>query len=210
MRLFSDNFKQWALIPDECAFAVPAPQIHIALSSNRNPHLAWIDAPSETRSFAIVCKDHQFPQRTEAVNREGRSIQTSFPRTEFVHWILVDIPSHVRSIHEGRHSCGITPRGKPGPDLPGGMRHGINDYTCWFANDQKMSGVYYGYDGPCPPWNDQLLHHYVFTLFALDVARLKVQGELMLDSVERAMKGHVLCAARLTGSYTLNAALRVR
>ena len=27
-----------------------------------------------------------------------------------------------------------------------------------------MAGDYYGYDGPFPPWNDSLVHHYVFTL----------------------------------------------
>ena len=32
-----------------------------------------------------------------------------------------------------------------------------------------MSGDYFGYDGPCPPWNDSIVHHYVFTVYALDV-----------------------------------------
>ena len=39
-----------------------------------------------------------------------------------------------------------------------------------------MSGDYFGYDGPCPPWNDALVHRYVFTLYALDVATLGLQG----------------------------------
>jgi hypothetical protein len=29
-----------------------------------------------------------------------------------------------------------------------------------------MAGSYFGYDGPFPPWNDSLVHHYVFTLYA--------------------------------------------
>ena len=53
------------------------------------------------------------------------------------------------------------PRGKPGPDAPHGARHGINDYTGWFASDADMAGDYYGYDGPCPPWNDEIPHRYV-------------------------------------------------
>ena len=36
-----------------------------------------------------------------------------------------------------------------------------------------MFGDYYGYDGPCPPWNDELVHRYVFTLYALDVAQAR-------------------------------------
>jgi phosphatidylethanolamine-binding protein (PEBP) family uncharacterized protein len=38
------------------------------------------------------------------------------------------------------------------------------------------AGDYYGYDGPCPPWNDLRLHHYIFRLYALDVPRLDLQG----------------------------------
>jgi phosphatidylethanolamine-binding protein (PEBP) family uncharacterized protein len=43
----------------------------------------------------------------------------------------------------------------------------------WFAGDNDMRGDYYGYDGPCPPWNDEIVHRYVFTLFALDVAEAR-------------------------------------
>ena len=70
----------------------------------------------------------------------------------------------------------VVPRGKPGPAAPHGARQGINDYTGWFASDAAMSGDYYGYDGPCPPWNDELPHRYVFTVFALDVSRLSLPG----------------------------------
>ncbi len=42
----------------------------------------------------------------------------------------------------GRHSDGNTPKGKPGPAAPGGMRHGLNDYTKWFAGDKNMGGDY--------------------------------------------------------------------
>jgi phosphatidylethanolamine-binding protein (PEBP) family uncharacterized protein len=67
-----------------------------------------------------------------------------------------------------------------------------------------MSGQYYGYDGPCPPWNDPLTHHYVFTLYALDVPRLEVLGELTGPNVKAALAGHVLAEARLTATYSLN------
>ena len=57
-------------------------------------------------------------------------------------------------------------------------RQGINDYTGWFAGNPAMAGDYYGYDGPFPPWNDSLVHHYVFTLYALAVARAPVEGRV--------------------------------
>ena len=72
-----------------------------------------------------------------------------------------------------------------------------------------MSGSYFGYDGPCPPWNDEIPHHYVFTVFALDVAKLAVEGAFTGAQVREAMKGHVLAQAAITGRYTLNPAVRL-
>jgi phosphatidylethanolamine-binding protein (PEBP) family uncharacterized protein len=108
----------------------------------------------------------------------------------------------------GSHSDGVTPRGKSGPAAPFGMRHGLNDYTNWFAGDPYLRGEYYGYDGPSPPWNDSLIHHYVFTLHALDVSRLEVQGLLNGSNVREALAGHLLAKAVLTGTYSLNPRLQ--
>ena len=94
------------------------------------------------------------------------------------------------------------------PEAPDGGRHGINDYTGWFAGDANMKGNYYGYDGPCPPWNDSIVHHYVFTLYALDTAHLNVHGDLNGANVRAALAGHVLSQAHLSGTYTLNPRLR--
>ena len=91
-----------------------------------------------------------------------------------------------------------------------GGRHGVNDYTAWFAGDESMKGDYHGYDGPCPPWNDEMLHHYVFTLYALDVARCAVEGRFTGPDVRAAITGHVLAEAKLTGTYSLNPALAAR
>jgi phosphatidylethanolamine-binding protein (PEBP) family uncharacterized protein len=66
-----------------------------------------------------------------------------------------------------------------------------------------MAGRYYGYDGPAPPWNDAIVHHYVFTLYALDIQHLQVKGELTGPNVRAALAGHVLAAATLTGTYSL-------
>jgi Raf kinase inhibitor-like YbhB/YbcL family protein len=99
------------------------------------------------------------------------------------------------------------PRGKPGPQAPFGARQGINDYTQWFAGDNDMRGDYYGYDGPCPPWNDELPHRYIFTLYALDVDRLPLPARFTGADLRAALAGHVRAEARLTGLYSLNPAL---
>jgi Raf kinase inhibitor-like YbhB/YbcL family protein len=83
-------------------------------------------------------------------------------------------------------------------------RHGLNDYTGWFAGDSDMEGKYFGYDGPGPPWNDELVHRYQFTVYALDVPRLTIEGEFNGADVLAAIQGHVLDEATITGTYTLN------
>ncbi|MBV8156385.1 MAG: YbhB/YbcL family Raf kinase inhibitor-like protein, partial [Dyella sp.] len=144
------------------------------------------------------------------VNQEGREVPASLPRVDFFHWALVDIPPGLNSIPAGSHSDGVIARGKPGPEAlagtatAGGLRHGLNDYTGWFAGDADMAGDYFGYDGPCPPWNDSIIHHYVFTVYALDIDRVPVEGKFGGADVRRAIQGHVLAEASLTGTYTLN------
>jgi phosphatidylethanolamine-binding protein (PEBP) family uncharacterized protein len=102
---------------------------------------------------------------------------------------------------------GVVAGGTRAPPGPPGSCQGRNDYTGWFASDADMAGDYLGYDGPCPPWNDERLHHYRFHLRALDVA-LDLHDGFALSELEAMLQGHVLAEAALTGTYTLNAALR--
>lgn len=210
MQLVSNSFKDGEAIPGEYAFAVIDPASHIALSQNQNPHLTWSDVPEGTKSFVVVCHDPDVPSRPDDVNQEGREVPADLPRVDFFHWILVDIPATVHEIAAGSHSKGVTPRGKSAADVTDGARHGINDYTGWFAGDEQMRGEYYGYDGPCPPWNDALTHHYTFTVYALAVPTLTVDGQLTGQSVRSALAAtEALAEAHLTGLYTLNPRLAI-
>ncbi len=204
MKLHSDSFSDGNAIDAAFAFGKIDPKHHVGLSTNRNPHLAWSDAPSGTRSFAVICHDPDVPSQPDDVNQEGREVPSSLPRIDFFHWVLVDLPPDCTALAAGEFSHAVTPKGKSGPAALHGGRHGINDYTGWFAQDHDMSGDYYGYDGPCPPWNDSIVHHYVFTVFALDVAELGVTGRFTGADARKAMQGHVLAQASLTGTYTLN------
>ncbi len=180
---------------------------HVKLSANRNPDLRWSGLPAGTRSLALLCCDPDVPSRGDDVNKEGRIVPASLPRVDFFHWVLVDLPADAPAIARGEFSDGVTERGKPGPHAPRGARQGTNDYTGWFAGDPEMAGNYFGYDGPCPPWNDELPHRYVFTLYALDVPRLAMAGIFAGSEVRAAMAGHVLGEAAVTGRYTLNPAV---
>ncbi|MDR2364937.1 MAG: YbhB/YbcL family Raf kinase inhibitor-like protein [Zoogloeaceae bacterium] len=207
MELFSQSFAEGERIPGEFAFAVPDAASHVKLSRNKNPHLRWNDAPAATKSFALICRDPDVPGQGDDVNQEGRTVPADLPRVEFIHWLLIDLPAHLREIAAGAFSSTVTPRGKPGPNAPLGARQGINDYTGFFAQDRDMCGDYYGYDGPCPPWNDALRHRYIFTLYALDAETLPVSERLTAAAIRQAMRGHVLAEASLTGLYTLNPSL---
>lgn len=209
MKLWSESFKDGEAIPGEYAFCVIDPASHVAMSSNKNPHLAWSDLPADTKSLALVCHDRDVPSRGDDVNQEGKSVSADLPRVDFFHWTLIDLPADMKSIAAGQYSNEVTARGKNGPDIGDGRpgRHGINDYTGWFAGDANMAGDYYGYDGPCPPWNDSIQHHYVFTLFALDIERIPVDGKFTGQQVRDAIHGHVLAEASIVGTYTLNPAL---
>ena len=204
MKLSSASFADQQRIPGAYAFAVPHATDHISLSSNRNPQLSWSDAPAGAKSFVLICHDYDVPSKGDDVNQEGRSIPASLPRVDFYHWVLVDLPASLSAIAEAEFSEGISARGKSGPEAKHGARQGLNDYTGWFAGDKDMSGNYFGYDGPCPPWNDEILHHYVFTLYALDCAACPVSGVFCGTDVLQAIEGHVLAKASLTGVYTLN------
>ncbi|MFQ5938304.1 MAG: YbhB/YbcL family Raf kinase inhibitor-like protein [Acidiferrobacterales bacterium] len=97
------------------------------------------------------------------------------PKMVWVHWALYDIPPNATGLPEA-----VAP-----PDLPAGTKEGLNDW--------KRTG----YGGPCPPTGR---HRYFHKLYALDL-ELPDLGEPTKADLERAMKGHVLDAAELIGTY---------
>jgi len=203
MHLSSSSFSDGQAIPGDFAFCVPDPDTHATFAPNRSPALTWGGAPDGTRTFVLVCNDPDVPTKPDDVNQEGREVPSDLPRTDFYHWLLVDIPAHVSAFADGEFSNGVTERGKDQKG-PYGARPGINNYTDWFSGDPNMEGTYCGYDGPCPPWNDSLVHHYVFTVYATDLERCPVDGAFGGPDVLAAIDGHVLSEASITGTYTLN------
>ena len=200
MKLHSDSFAHLAAIPDECAFGVPTTgeMVH---GGNRNPHLRWSDAPEGTRSFVVLCIDTDVPSQFEHANKPGHTLAHDMPRIDFIHWVMIDVPATVTELAAGSCSDGVVEGGKQTPPGPAGARQGRNDY----GGDGPL---WLGYDGPCPPFNDERLHHYHFHVHALDVERLDVADGFDLEQVRAAMQGHVLASATLTGTYTRNVNLR--
>ena len=207
MRLWSDTFRDGGLLPAGYAFAEIDPVSRVRLAANHNPHLAWDEVPNGTESLALFCIDGDAPQDASLANRAGQTLPLASARGDFFHWSLLDIPLAMRSMAAGQFSSGVTARGKPAASGPGHLRQGLNDYTGWFAGDPDMAGDYYGYDGPCPPWNDERLHHYLFRLYALDVPRLALAERFTGRQALDAVYGHILDEARLVVAYSLNPAL---
>jgi Raf kinase inhibitor-like YbhB/YbcL family protein len=210
MKLWSDSWTNGDRIPTRYAAGKPDGQGGATFSDNLNPHLAWSDLPAGAKSMVLICHDFDVPSKADDVNQPGREVPADLPRVDFFHWVLVDLPPLPTVIAEGEFSRGFVARGKPGPHISnhtGGARQGLNDYTGWFAGDAEMAGQYFGYDGPFPPFNDSLVHHYVFTLYAVAVATLAIDGAFTGDAVRRQLAGRVLAEATFSGTYTLNARL---
>ncbi|HEY2929814.1 YbhB/YbcL family Raf kinase inhibitor-like protein [Piscinibacter sp.] len=205
MKLWSDSWINGEPIPPHYAAGKLDPAgAGVTFSDNLNPHFGWSDVPVGTQSFALICHDFDVPSRGDDVNQADREVPADLPRVDFFHWVMIDLPASLAQIVEGEFSRGFTARGKSGPAALHGARHGLNDYTGWFADDKAMAGDYFGYDGPFPPFNDSLVHHYVFTLYALSVARAPVEGAFTGPQVRQAIYPHVLGEATYSGTYTLN------
>ncbi|MCM2313962.1 MAG: YbhB/YbcL family Raf kinase inhibitor-like protein [Thermoanaerobaculia bacterium] len=206
MKISSRSIAAGACIPPTYAMGVPGTDGPVP-GPNKSPHLAWAEFPPETKSFAIVCHDPDVPSRGDDVNKAGRVVPYDLPRVDFYHWLLIDIAPSTTELAEGVDSDGIVPKGKRPGRTAIGVR-GINDYTSWFGDDPDMGGDYGGYDGPWPPFNDERLHHYHFTVYALDVPSLGLPEKFRGPGAMAAMKGHVLDKAELIGTYALNPTAR--
>ena len=101
------------------------------------------------------------------------------PRESFDHWIAYDIPAAATTLPEGVDDS-------PRLASLGGSRQGRNGFG-------KV-----GWGGPCPPPGRP--HRYVFRLYALDKTAGLDPG-VKREALERALEGHVLATATLTGTF---------
>jgi Raf kinase inhibitor-like YbhB/YbcL family protein len=91
----------------------------------------------------------------------------------WTHWIIFNIPPRALGLNEGALQ-------------PKGILYAQNSW-----GQAK-------YQGPCPPKG--MMHHYVFTLYAINKT-LDLSNGAGADDVLNAMTGYVLDSASLTGLY---------
>lgn len=168
-----------------------------------SPEVKWSAGPEGTRSYALLMVDPDVPSDLGLINKPGATIAADAPRIAIHHWVLADIPAALTSLAKGAESDGLKPRGKPIGDTPHGRR-GANVYTGFLAGNPDMAGTYGGYDGPCPPVNDERPHHYAVRVFALDTPTLGLTGAFDGPALEAAIKGHVLAEGQAVATYALN------
>ena len=98
----------------------------------------------------------------------------------FWHWEVFNIPANVTELAEGA--------GSDGGSLPQGAAHG--------RNDAGMNA----YMGPCPPQGDPD-HHYVITVFAVDVEALPPDQIPSAAVLGFNLHFHTLDKASITYTY---------
>ena len=97
----------------------------------------------------------------------------------FVHWILFNIPREITSLPEGAGTAGGNPSGS------------ILGYTDWGNNE---------YGGCAPPPGDPP-HHYLFTVYALDVPKLELGSSTTYAFLRFSLRGHILAEGTRTGLF---------
>lgn len=89
--LYSTAFEQGQYIPKK----------HTGEGADLSPALQWVNPPSGTKSFALICDDPDAPVGT------------------WVHWVIFNIPGEAEGLPEGV---------PPDKELKGGARQGVNDF----------------------------------------------------------------------------------
>jgi Raf kinase inhibitor-like YbhB/YbcL family protein len=96
----------------------------------------------------------------------------------FWHWWAFDLPASSTGLAKGAGS---------GAALKDGALQGRNDFGSP------------GYGGPCPPKGKP--HHYVLTVYALDIDRLGPEADKSTADFDATVHAHALAKATLVGFY---------
>jgi Raf kinase inhibitor-like YbhB/YbcL family protein len=190
-------------LPVSSAFCLPKGAA--AKPQDKSPELTWSTGPAGTKSYVVIMVDPDVVKNLSLMNKPGVTIPADAPRMDIYHWVLTDISPAVTALPAGADGDGFKPGGKPIGKTSYGVR-GTNDYWYLFNKNPKMpktmAGPYAGYDGPCPPANDLLVHDYKFQVYALDVATLGLSGKFFAPAALKAMQGHVLAEGAASAKFT--------
>jgi Raf kinase inhibitor-like YbhB/YbcL family protein len=138
--------------------------------------LAFENGGKIPKEYTCDGKNVNPPLKVENAPSNAKSFALVFddidaPRGTYVHWIVWNIDPGLKEMRED--------------SVPEGAMQGMNDF-------KKRN-----YGGPCPPGR---AHKYVFKIYALDTV-LNLNPNGTKKDLEKAMEGHIISQAQLTGSY---------
>lgn len=199
IKVTSASIQDGQPIPEKFAYCMLDGKNKTKKGGNIRPQLTWSGAPQETKSFAVVVVDPDVPAKFDDANKEDKTIAEDFPRQNFYHFVLVNIPVNINSLAENPKKDAVHSYTPAYIGIPL-----INDFA-----GGKDSQEFEGYDGPCPPWNDARLHHYHFVVYALgdslDFTKvggkkspLSYLGRNVIEDIEK----HAIAKGELVGTYS--------
>jgi len=166
-------------ILNQSGFLLIAPDIpqggvvpeRFAEANRTSPALRWQGVPAGTASFALAVTDPDLPP------------EFNFPRS-FAHWLVHDIPGHVRELAEGASGSLA---------MPAGAAELNPDFVTF-----RIPGFGRGWGGPWPPDRQ---HRYVFTLYALKVPRVAIPPDADLSAFAAAILPVAIDQASFSAVY---------
>lgn len=156
------------------AFTLTSPVLQAGAAMPRSA--AYADCGGANLSPRLAWSDPPAGTRSYAVTLLDRDVTGGF-----WHWIAFDISIGAHGLNAG---AGTPHSG----NAPGDTVQLTNSYGTA------------GYGGPCPPAGQT--HHYVFTVYALDVPKLGVAAHFSRADALAAIHKHALAQATLDATFT--------
>jgi hypothetical protein len=159
--------EEFTLKSDELRGQLTQDQVYMGMGctgKNISPALKWVNAPKNTKSFAITVYDPDAPTGSG-----------------WWHWVIFNIRPDVTELKRdaGNPAKGIAPQGS------------IQSMTDFGKP---------GFGGACPPVGDKP-HRYIFTVYALDVAKLDLDAKTSPAMVGFNVNHHAIAKATLVSYY---------
>ncbi len=155
MKLESTSFTNGQDIPVKyCKENIPG-------GKNISPQFSWSGIPKDAKSLVLAIVDHH-------------------PiASDWVHWLVVDIPAGVSSIDEGASKTDKMP-----------------------AKSKELTNTFglRGYDGPSPPKGTGK-HNYEATIYALSIPASGLNGRISEADLLVKIRPYIIDKASLTGYF---------
>ena len=142
---------------------MPVKYARVLVSGGKNisPQFHWMDIPDGTKSFVLAMIDH-------------------YPiASNWVHWIVINIPANCNMIQEGVSNTSKMP---------------------WKSIELINTFGTKGYGGPQPPVGSGR-HYYDTTIYALNIDKLQLTGRVSESELLTNIRQHILDKAVSRGLF---------